>query len=170
MGCPTNRSLCDGTTWRWRGVIDDSREECGGHGTHCASTAAGRTYGVAKGATIISVQVLDCTGVGTASGAIEGIEWAVADALAHGVPAVFYAYDNYLELAELAAVPTHARDVPRARELLRLLIGGGAGGGALRRELAATQRHFAAWFAPQKRREAGRWREHERRERKKWSL
>ena len=41
------------------------------------------TYGVAKGATIVSVQVLDCNGAGTSSSTLGGIEWAVEDALAH---------------------------------------------------------------------------------------
>ncbi len=62
----------------------------------------------------------------------------------HGVPAVFYEHENYMALASAAAVPTHARDAARVSELLRLLIGGPA----LRRELAATQRHFALWFTP----------------------
>ena len=34
---------------------------------HIASVAAGNVYGVAKGADIISVRVLDCNGAGTVS-------------------------------------------------------------------------------------------------------
>ena len=52
----------------------------GSHGTHCAGTVAGSTYGVAKEATIISVQVLDCYGDGTWSGVLAGLEWAVQNA------------------------------------------------------------------------------------------
>ena len=70
-----------GASWRWQGVITDAA--CHAHGTHCASSAAGSTYGVAKGATIVSVQVLDCNGAGTSSSTLGGIEWAVEDALAH---------------------------------------------------------------------------------------
>ena len=53
---------------------------CSGHGTHCASTAAGATYGVAKSATIVTVQVLSCSGTGSGAGVIAGIDWAVDDA------------------------------------------------------------------------------------------
>lgn len=65
-------------------------------------------------------------------------------ARAPAVPTIFYPYDNYMELASAAAVPTHARDASRVDALLRLLLGGAE----LRRELGATQRHFAAWFTP----------------------
>jgi subtilisin family serine protease len=49
--------------------------DCNGHGTHVAGTAAGSTYGVAKGASLVSVRVLDCGGSGTWSGVIAGIDW-----------------------------------------------------------------------------------------------
>ena len=59
-----------------------------GHGTHVASTVAGKEYGVAKRATVVAVQVLDCRGQGEAADIIGGIEWAVADATARGTLAV----------------------------------------------------------------------------------
>jgi len=62
-------------------------DDCNGHGTHVAGTAAGTAYGVAKNATIIPVRVLDCTGSGSWSGVIAGIDW-VAGHHAAGVPAV----------------------------------------------------------------------------------
>ncbi len=49
--------------------------DCNGHGTHVAGTVGGTTYGVAKGATIHPVRVLGCTGSGTNSGVIAGIDW-----------------------------------------------------------------------------------------------
>ncbi|KAG9236440.1 putative cuticle-degrading protease [Amylocarpus encephaloides] len=49
-----------------------------GHGTHCAGTAAGKTYGISKKAKIVAVKVLDRNGSGTYSGVIAGIQW-VAD-------------------------------------------------------------------------------------------
>jgi len=49
--------------------------DCNGHGTHTASTAAGTTYGVAKGMLIIGVRVLNCAGSGTNAGVIAGIDW-----------------------------------------------------------------------------------------------
>ncbi|XP_072043007.1 extracellular serine proteinase-like [Amphiura filiformis] len=50
-------------------------EDCNGHGTHCAGTAAGASYGVAYRATIHAVKVLSCSGSGSASGVIEGMDW-----------------------------------------------------------------------------------------------
>jgi subtilisin family serine protease len=62
-----------------------SGADCHGHGTHVAGTAAGSTYGVAKGATVVSVRVLDCNGYGTWSGVIAGVDWVTAN---HVKPAV----------------------------------------------------------------------------------
>ncbi len=54
-------------------------EDCNGHGTHVAGTAAGATYGIAPAATVVSVRVLDCNGSGTLSGVIAGIDWVIQD-------------------------------------------------------------------------------------------
>lgn len=56
-------------------------QDCNGHGTHVASSAAGTQYGVAKGATIHPVRVLDCSGSGTFSGVIAGIDWVAKNAI-----------------------------------------------------------------------------------------
>jgi len=53
--------------------------DCNGHGTHVAGTAAGTTYGVAKLATVHAVRVLGCDGGGTVSGAIAGIDWVIGE-------------------------------------------------------------------------------------------
>jgi subtilisin family serine protease len=53
-------------------------EDCNGHGTHVAGTVAGKTYGVAKTATVVAVRVLDCAGSGFSSSVVAGINWAVA--------------------------------------------------------------------------------------------
>lgn len=70
-------------------AINDGRgsNDCNGHGTHVAGTAAGTTYGVAKAASIIPVRVLDCAGSGTNTGVIAGLDWVIANHNA-GVPAV----------------------------------------------------------------------------------
>lgn len=61
------------------GAIADGRgtTDCHGHGTHVAGTVAGSTYGVAKGATIVPVRVLNCRGSGTTSGVISGVNWMI---------------------------------------------------------------------------------------------
>ncbi len=59
--------------------------DCHSHGTHVAGTIAGSTYGVAKGATIHPVRVLDCSGNGSDAGVIAGIDWVLNN---HVKPAV----------------------------------------------------------------------------------
>src|SRR3989442_1305965 len=66
-----------------------------GHGTHVASVAAGRakyyasttpdTTGIAPNANIYDIQVLNGTGGGTVSDAIEGIEWAIYHAKEYNI-------------------------------------------------------------------------------------
>lgn len=68
-GCQTGNEAACGSTWVEKGVItEEMGRTCNGHGTHCASTAGGSTYGVAKGTTIVTVQVLSCAGSGSRSG------------------------------------------------------------------------------------------------------
>jgi subtilisin family serine protease len=61
-------------------AIKDGRgtDDCQGHGTHVAGTIGGTQYGVAKGATLIPVRVLDCKGSGTTSDVIAGVDWVTA--------------------------------------------------------------------------------------------
>lgn len=68
-------------------AISDGRgtDDCNGHGTHVASTAAGATYGVAKAARLHPVRVLGCNGSGTNSGVIAGMDWVASN---HVKPAV----------------------------------------------------------------------------------
>ena len=61
--------------------------DCNGHGTHVAGTTAGTTYGIAKSATLIPVRVLDCTGSGSTTGVIAGLDWIITNHVA-GKPAV----------------------------------------------------------------------------------
>ena len=59
--------------------------DCNGHGTHVASSAAGSTYCVAKAARLHPVRVLGCNGSGTNSGVIAGMDWVANN---HVKPAV----------------------------------------------------------------------------------
>ena len=54
--------------------------DCDGHGTHVAGTVGGSTYGVAKSVELVPVRVLDCSGSGSISGIIEGVDWVTANA------------------------------------------------------------------------------------------
>jgi subtilisin family serine protease len=62
-------------------TVGDGRNgnDCNGHGTHVAGTIGGSTYGVAKSVSIVAVRVLDCSGSGTWSGVIAGIDWVTAN-------------------------------------------------------------------------------------------
>jgi PKD repeat protein len=56
-------------------------DDCNGHGTHVAGTVGGTTYGVAKSVRLVGVRVLNCSGSGSTSGVIAGIDWVVANAI-----------------------------------------------------------------------------------------
>jgi subtilisin family serine protease len=61
----------------WDGYPNEpsNGESCSGHATHVAGIVGGTKYGVAKGVNLISVEVLDCTGHGTWSKLLAGIDW-----------------------------------------------------------------------------------------------
>ena len=59
--------------------------DCHGHGTHIAGTIAAKdndvgVVGVAPGAPVTGVRVLDCVGAGYASDVLSGVEWVTANA------------------------------------------------------------------------------------------
>lgn len=60
-------------------------QDCNGHGTHVSGTIGGSTYGVAKNVMLRAVRVLDCTGSGSTSGVIAGVDWVTNN---HISPAV----------------------------------------------------------------------------------
>ncbi|MFH8612367.1 S8 family peptidase [Streptomyces sp. NPDC018029] len=66
---------------------DSTAQDGNGHGTHVATTIAGKTYGVAKKAKVVAVRVLDNNGSGTTAGVIAGIDWVTSNHAA-GAPAV----------------------------------------------------------------------------------
>ncbi|NHC15918.1 S8 family peptidase [Motilibacter deserti] len=63
-------------------AIGDGRngQDCNGHGTHVAGTVGGAAYGVAKAVRLVSVRVLNCSGSGSNSGVIAGVNWVTANA------------------------------------------------------------------------------------------
>lgn len=59
--------------------------DCDGHGTHVAGTVGGTTYGVNKTAVLHAVRVLDCTGSGTWTQVISGINHVAGNFIAPAV-------------------------------------------------------------------------------------
>ena len=59
------------------GRVDGECDDANGHGTHVAGTIASQTYGVAKGATLVTVKVLDRNGGGSYSTLLGGIEYMI---------------------------------------------------------------------------------------------
>jgi subtilisin family serine protease len=60
-------------------------DDCHGHGTHVAGTVSARdntsdVVGVAPGAKLTGVKVLSCSGSGSTSGVIKGVDWVTANA------------------------------------------------------------------------------------------
>lgn len=64
-------------------VVTDNNgtNDCNGHGTHVSGTVGGSTWGVAKAVNLVPVRVLDCTGSGSLSGVIAGIDWVAGSTL-----------------------------------------------------------------------------------------
>ncbi|GIL90303.1 hypothetical protein Vretifemale_17953 [Volvox reticuliferus] len=54
---------------------DKVAADCDGHGTHVASSAVGRSVGVARGSRLVAVRVLDCSGSGTIADTVAGLDW-----------------------------------------------------------------------------------------------
>jgi len=55
-------------------AVRDGSDDCYGHGTAVASLAAGARAGLASGAAVVSIRVLDCKGNGLVSDVVSGLE------------------------------------------------------------------------------------------------
>jgi len=65
---------------------DGRNRDCYGHGTHVAGSAAAKdnasdVVGAAPGAPLTGVKVLSCSGSGSTSGVIKGVDWVTANAV-----------------------------------------------------------------------------------------
>jgi subtilisin family serine protease len=80
-------------------VVDGSSGDCDGHGTVVAGIAASRRYGVAPGAQIRSVKVLDCNGVATLSSLLAGIDWVARNAQRPAVAVMSWSFGESATLA-----------------------------------------------------------------------
>ncbi|KAF6753954.1 serine protease [Ephemerocybe angulata] len=74
---------------KWAATFGGYADQDGnGHGTHCAGSAVGGRYGVAKLANVFAIKVLSDAGSGFASDVIAGMEYAMKAAQASGKPSV----------------------------------------------------------------------------------
>jgi serine protease len=81
--------------------VGDARanaEDCHGHGTHVAGTAAGSSFGVAKAANIWAARVVDCNGSGNVSMAIAAVDWVTANAIRPAVVNMSLGYGDVQSL------------------------------------------------------------------------
>ena len=78
-GVNTSHAAFSGRIATGFSAINDGRgvDDCNGHGTHVAGSAAGGSYGVAQQAIIVPVRVLNCDGSGYGSDVLAGLDWIV---------------------------------------------------------------------------------------------
>jgi len=62
-----------------RNFVDTDDTDGNGHGTHCAGTIGGTTYGLAKKCRLVAVKVLSASGSGAWSGVIDGVNYVAND-------------------------------------------------------------------------------------------
>ncbi|HEY2346846.1 MAG TPA: S8 family serine peptidase [Xanthomonadaceae bacterium] len=77
-------------------------KDCNGHGTHVAGTLGGTNYGVAKGVTLHPVRVLDCSGAGTASQVISGMNWVAGHHISPAVANMSLDFSDHEDLVDSA--------------------------------------------------------------------
>ena len=76
-GIRSSHTLFGGRSTGGTTVINDGNgtNDCNGHGTHVAGTVGSSTYGIAKAVRLHPVRVLSCSGSGSNSGVISGVNW-----------------------------------------------------------------------------------------------
>ncbi|WP_089153804.1 S8 family peptidase [Micromonospora sp. NBS 11-29] len=80
-GIRTTHSQFGGRATWGTNTVDSNNTDCNGHGTHVAGTVGGSTYGVAKGVRLIAVKVLNCSGSGSTTGVVNGVNWVTSNAV-----------------------------------------------------------------------------------------
>ncbi|HEX5724025.1 MAG TPA: S8 family peptidase [Longimicrobiaceae bacterium] len=79
-----------------------SAADCQGHGSHVAGTVGGTYSGVAKGVTILMGRVVNCSGGGTTSMVIAGMDWIRANGQRPAVVNMSLGYGNVQSVADAA--------------------------------------------------------------------
>lgn len=77
---PTHVEFGGRVTLDFDSVYDGQNgNDCMGHGTHVAGIVGAATWGVAKSVNLHAVRVLPCSGSGTVSALIQGVDWVAAN-------------------------------------------------------------------------------------------
>jgi len=77
-GIRITHSQFEGRAFWGANFVDTVSTDGNGHGTHVASTAVGKTYGISRKSNVYAVKVLGADGSGTNAGVIKGIDWVAA--------------------------------------------------------------------------------------------
>jgi subtilisin family serine protease len=82
-GVKINHADFGGRASYGRDFIDNDAvaDDCNGHGTHVAGTIGGASYGVAKQVKLVAVRVLNCSGSGSYSQILAGVDWVTKNAV-----------------------------------------------------------------------------------------
>ena len=134
-GIRTTHTEFGGRAWRGAAAdfVGDGRngDDCHGHGTHVAGTIGGRTYGVAKGVSLVAVRVLNCQGSGSYSAVIAGIDWVTGDHGGTGGPSV----------ANMSLGGGYSQAINDA-------VANSVAAGVLHAVAAGNDNYDACWFSP----------------------
>ncbi|ORZ34376.1 peptidase S8/S53 domain-containing protein [Catenaria anguillulae PL171] len=66
----------------------EGQSDLNGHGTHCASTAAGTRFGIAKQANVFAAKVFDASGSGSNFGVVQALQTVARSVQQRGNPSV----------------------------------------------------------------------------------
>ena len=80
-----------------------SLDDESGHATHVAGTIGGATYGIAKAVSLVSVRVLGCSGSGSYSQVIAGVDWVTDHAVKPAVANMSLSGGSYSPLDQAVA-------------------------------------------------------------------
>ncbi|GLZ42314.1 S8 family serine peptidase [Actinokineospora sp. NBRC 105648] len=80
-GVRVTHSTFEGRAVWGTNTLDTNNTDCHGHGTHVGGIIGGKDSGLAKGVKVVAVKVLGCSGSGSNSSVISGIDWVTRNAV-----------------------------------------------------------------------------------------